>query len=313
MSWIEVRASFAQAPEDWSPLVDLFGRHGCENTLQVDSPPSIAGCVVDVPGAQEQVDALRSELSASGASAVHVGPYEELDWEESWKQFFKTRRVGKSFVIRPTWEEFEPQSGDHVITLDPGQAFGTGDHPTTRMCLELLEDASVSGARVLDVGCGSGILAIGARLLGAAEVVAVDVDPLAVEVARQNAAVNGVEIEAAVCDGFPGSATGDGRQATGNRRRTPEAAEDRRQAPAGVPRATGQQVSYDVVLSNIISAALIRFAGDAAHALKPAGRWIVSGILTTNWPDVKKAAERAGFKLEKQMEEDDWVAATFLR
>lgn len=277
MSWIEVKASFDKAPEDWSPLVDLFVRHGCDNTLQTDLPATILACVVEVPGAREEIEALRAELRAAGAREVLVGPYEEQDWEEAWKKFFKPRRVGKSFVVRPTWEEFDAQPGDHVIVLDPGQAFGTGDHPTTRMCLALLEEANVPGSDVLDLGCGSGILSIGAAMLGAKSVFATDVDPLAVEVTKENAALNGVDLPTAVADGLQDSKT------------------------------------YDVVLSNIISAALIRFAGDISRVVRPGGRWMVSGILNPNWLDVKKAAEKAGFTLHKKVEEDDWVAAIFLR
>lgn len=279
MSWIEIKASFDQAPEDWSPLIDLFVRHGCENTLQSDLPASIVACVVEVPGAQQEIEALRRDLCEAGARNVSVGPYQEQDWEQAWKKFFRPRRVGKSFVVRPTWEEFEAVPGDHVIVLDPGQAFGTGDHPTTRMCLALLEEAGITGSDVLDLGCGSGILSIGAAMLGARHVFAVDVDPLAVEVTKENAALNLVALETAVADGVP----------------------------------EGGVESYDVVLSNIISAALIRFAREIAERTKPGGRWIVSGILNPNWVEVKKAAEKAGFRLDHKVEEDDWVAAIFLR
>ena len=282
MSWIEVKAHFPEAPADWSPLIDLFLQHGFENTLQTDSPASLLACVVEVPGASEEVESLRQQLLEAGATEVAVGPYVEQDWEEAWKKFFKPRRVGKKFVIRPTWEDFDAQPGDHVIVLDPGQAFGTGDHPTSRMCLALMEEIPLSKVRVLDVGCGSGILSIGAKMLGAAEVVAVDVDPLAVEVTKENAVLNGVEVTALVSDGLPFTSD-------------------------------PSPVTYDLILSNIISAALIRFAADASRAVKPGGKWIVSGILNANWPDVRAAAERVGFQLVKKLEEDDWVAATFLR
>jgi len=277
VSWIEVKASFAEAPPDWSPVVDLFLRHGIENTMVTDLPASVMACVVEVPGAQSSVDALKKDLKAAGATDVSVGPYEEQDWEEAWKKFFKPRRIGRHFVVRPTWEEFDALPADKVIVLDPGQAFGTGDHATTRMCLALLEDASVAGRNVLDIGCGSGVLSIGAALLGAADVFAVDIDPLAVEVTKQNADMNNVHLRAEVSDGMP-----------------------------EISRA-------DVILSNIISAALIRLAPDVARTISPNGQWIVSGILQINWPDVLEAAEASGFKLSNKMEEDDWVAATFLR
>jgi ribosomal protein L11 methyltransferase len=279
VSWIEVRANFAEAPKDWSPIIDLFLQHGIENTLQCDLPASVIACVVEVPGAKEEIDALKLDLAGAGATEVQIGPYEEQDWEQAWKKFFKPRRIGRHFVVRPTWEEFAAEPGDHVIVLDPGQAFGTGDHATTRMCLALIEDADVSEKVVLDIGCGSGVLSIGCKLLGATQVLAVDIDPLAVEVTKENAGMNHVLIRAEVSDGVPAAAGS---------------------AP-------------DVVLSNIISAALIRIAADVAHLIRPGGCWIVSGILNANWPDVKESAEASGFTLRDRLEEDDWVAAIFLR
>jgi ribosomal protein L11 methyltransferase len=181
-----------------------------------------------------------------------------------------------------------------VIVLDPGQAFGTGDHPTTRLCLELLELADVPDARVADVGCGSGILSVAACKLGAAEVIANDVEPVAVEVARQNAELNQVQFLALVGEGIgpaidPTTARLDG---------WPPLPED---------------AGFDVVVSNIISAILIRIARDIAAALVPGGRWIVSGIIEQNWPDVRAAAQSAGFTLREERHEDGWVAAMFNR
>lgn len=295
MSWIEVKATFPTVPEDWSPFVDVFLRHGIENSLQTDAPPTLSACVVEVEGSDSVVAALVHDLYASGSVEVETKPYEEQDWEEAWKKFFVPRRVGRRFVIVPTWESFSSEPGDLVITLDPGQAFGTGDHPTTRMCLALMEDVPVSGASVLDVGCGSGILSVGACLSGAASVLAVDIEPLAVEVARENAALNGVEFEAHVSDGIP---TSENR----NPKSEIESSEFR------VPRS-----EFDIVLSNIISAALIRIAGDVRAVTHDGSFWIVSGILEGNWPDVLEAAEAQGFALAEKREEDGWVAATFRR
>jgi len=278
MSWIEVKATLSQVPEDWSPFIDVFLEHGCENTLQTDKPPTLSAAVVDVEGALAVVEALKADLLRMGAVEVESRSLVEENWEENWKRFFKPRRVGQRFVVRPTWEEFEFGPGDLEIVLDPGQAFGTGDHPTTRMCLELLEPAVTPGVSVADIGCGSGILSVGACKLGAGSVVAVDIEPLSVEVAKENAAMNGVSFEAI--------------------------------AGAGVavlpPGAT-----YDVVVSNIISATLIAIAHEVVGVVKPGGTWIVSGIIEQNWPDVREAAERVGFRLEKQLQEDDWVGATF--
>jgi len=280
VSWIQVTARLKEAPEDWSPYIDVFVRHGMENTLQTDNPPTVESCLVEVEGAPSLLDALEADLLALGVAEVVRAPYIEQDWDQIWRQHFKPRRVGRRFLIVPSWERTEPREDDWVIELDPGQAFGTGDHPTTRMCLELMEDAPIEGARVADVGCGSGILSIGACRMGAREVCAVDIEPVSVEVAKENAERNGVSFLALAGDGLFA-------------------------LPEGDP--------YHVVLSNIISAVLIRIAPDVAAEVRPGGAWIVSGVIPDNWPDVLRAAERVGFHLQERREEDGWVAARFVR
>lgn len=275
--WTEVKATLAQTPEDWGLWAAIFDRHGLEGTVQTDHPPTLSAYLP--PGQELKFDALRDELIQFGALQVDMRDVAEENWAESWKQFFKPRRVGQRWVIQPTWEEFEAQPDDRVIILDPGQAFGTGDHPTTRGCLELLEEIEVSGRRVADIGCGSGILSVGAAMLGASVVDAVDVESQSVESSRENAARNGVEVNVFEGRGF-------------------------------APLAPGQ---YDIVLSNIISAALISIAPDAADRVVPGGCWIVSGIIDANWPDVQKAAESCGFRLDRAIQEDNWIAARFLR
>jgi ribosomal protein L11 methyltransferase len=280
MNWIEVKAVLQAAPDDWSPLIEIFRDHGCENTLQTDDPPTLSAAVVEVDGSEKVVGELSNALRQAGVAAVETRPLVDEDWDEHWKKFFKPRRIGRHFVIRPTWEAFRSEPDDHQIVLDPGQAFGTGDHPTTRLCLELLEDAGVEGKRVADVGCGSGILSIASCQLGAAYVAAVDIEPLSVEVAKENAALNGVSFKAVHGAGIEALAS-DG--------------------------------PWDVVVSNIISATLIAIARDVAADVKPGGLWIVSGVINANWPDVLTAAENAGFTLEERKEEDDWLAASLRR
>lgn len=277
MTWIEVKAIFDEAPLDWSLFIDVFERHGCENTLQEDFPASLSSAVVSVNGSAEVIRKLTDDLLVAGAAKVETRSLVEENWEENWKQFFHPREVGVHFLIRPTWEEAPPTDRLQIV-LDPGQAFGTGDHPTTRMCLQLMERADINTHRVADIGCGSGILSIGACMLGASSVAAVDVEPLSVEVARENARLNGVTFEAI---------EGRGIQAVASR------------GP------------FDVVVSNIISAVLIQMAHEVAGALVPGARWIVSGIITQNWPDVQAAAEKSGFRLTSMLEEDGWVGATF--
>lgn len=276
--WTEVKAVLAEEPLEWSLWVDAFDRHGFPGTVQESNPPSLSAYVA--PSDLEAIEALRVELLALGAIDVKTRGVVEQDWAEAWKQFFKPRRVGQKLMVVPSWEAYEPVPGDIVLTLDPGQAFGTGDHPTTRGSLEQLEKAGCQGLRVADIGCGSGILAVAAMKLGAASVVGVDTDSPAVEATRDNALRNGVEVEALLGTGFD-------------------------QLEGRAP--------FDLVLSNIISAALIKLAPQASKFVKPGGKWIVSGIIQANWPDVDKAATRAGFKLVENQVEGEWVTATFLR
>lgn len=276
--WIQITARFDEAPEDWSIFADAFDRFGCPGTQQQDFPPSLTSHLANVEGARAQVLLLTAELNRLGVPTVDVEEVPDQDWSELWKIHFKPRRVGKRFVIVPTWEDYAESPGDLRITLDPGQAFGTGDHPTTRLCLELMEDHEFSGKTVLDVGCGSGVLAIGAALLGAQRIRATDIDPLSVSITRENAELNQAKIEADAVDGFAET-----------------------------------EQPYDFVLSNIISATLIRLAPEAARCVKPGGCWIVSGIIESNWPEVQRTAEACGFRLGKVLQENEWVGATFLR
>ena len=153
---------------------------------------------------------LRAQLSVSanaqtgldfGSLAMELKAVADEDWAENWKQYYKPFRIGKRLVVKPSWEKYREQPGDLVVELDPGMAFGTGTHETTGMCMELLDKHLQSGVAVIDVGTGSGILAIAAARLGAQNVLAVDIDPDAVKVAKENVAHNGVEQQVRVVRG----------------------------------------------------------------------------------------------------------------
>ena len=275
MNWILIKAHQSPAPADWSPVIEVFRDFGIENTLEERG--AIVGCYVDVDGVQDQIVALKAALLAKGVSEVTDEPLVEVDWENEWKKFFKPRRVGQHFVVRPTWETFDAQTEDKIIILDPGQAFGTGDHPTTRNCLGFLEKYVEPGLDVLDLGCGSGILAVGAKLLEAGEVCAIDIDPISIEVAKENFERNQVDVLTAVGDVL----------------------------------SLKFEAEWDIVVSNIISATLINLAPDATYALRSGGKWIVSGIITQNWADVKTAAQKQGLEYVEHVEEDGWVAGVF--
>jgi ribosomal protein L11 methyltransferase len=275
MNWILIKAHQSPAPAEWSPVIEVFRDFGIENTLEERG--AIVGCYVDVDGVQDQIVALKAALLAQGVSEITDEPLVEVDWENEWKKFFKPRRVGQHFVVRPTWETFDAQTEDKIIILDPGQAFGTGDHPTTRNCLAFLEKYVEPGLDVLDLGCGSGILAVGAKLLEAGEVCAIDIDPISIEVAKENFERNQVDVLTAVGDVL----------------------------------SLKFEAEWDIVVSNIISATLINLAPDATYALRSGGKWIVSGIITQNWADVKTAAQKQGLEYVEHVEEDGWVAGVF--
>ena len=209
----------------------------------------------------------------------------EADWAEAWKAHFPVLRVGRRLVIRPTWRRHRRQPDDVVLALDPGMAFGTGLHPTTRLCLagvEAIGDRGLlDGARVLDVGCGSGILAIAAAKLGAAEVLGVDTDPIAIGATDANAARNEV---------------GGGRR---GRRSVVRARVG--SIPTGEP-------PFDVVLANLIAGLLVTLAQQLRDELRPGGMLLASGIFIDREPDVRAAFEVVGLAVGNRTIEGEWVA-----
>lgn len=198
-----------------------------------------------------------------------VSTIREEDWATGWRQHFTPTRIGRRLVIKPTWEPFAPEPGDVVIELDPGMAFGTGTHPTTRLCLEALEKLGRTGD-VLDVGTGSGILAMAAARLGANRVVGTDIDPDAVEVARENCAMNGVTVELVT---------------------TPLA-----EIPG----------RFGVVLANILAEDLVRMAADLTAKVAPGGALILSGILVEREAYVIDGFAPTGLTLAETTREGEW-------
>lgn len=200
-------------------------------------------------------------------------------WEEAWKAAFPPQRIGKRFLIAPTWEDIAPTEGDIFIRLDPGMAFGTGYHPTTRLSLELLENAVKPNHYVADIGTGSGILAIAAVRLGAKQVDAIELDATAIPVAASNFRKNGVKAQVRLFQG-------DGLK--------------------------GQQGTYHLIVGNILTKVLLAIIPDCASRLHPEGHVIFSGILERELCQVKSVLEARGFQcLQVVREEEDgitWVA-----
>ncbi len=273
-------------PADWAPWIEIFAEHGIEGTVQEEDHLILGGYLYNDTDSnehsilEETITKLGHALTEKGATKIERSIVEEIDWSESWKQFFKPTRIGQRFVICPTWETFESKPGDNVITLDPGQAFGTGDHPTTKMCLEFLENEQLVGKSFGDLGCGSGILTIGAAMLGAKPCFASDIDQASVESTQENFDRNGVNALAIAGKGF------EPLQGHG---------------------------PFDILISNIISATLIRLSSEAANYVKPGGIWIISGVIESNWPDVREAIEAAGFTYNSHLQEREWIAARFIR
>ncbi len=210
-----------------------------------------------------------------GTLAVSRQGVQEQDWSECWKQYYKPFRAGKRLVIKPSWEGWDAQPGDLIIELDPGMAFGTGTHETTAMCVEMIEK-HYRGGSVLDVGTGSGILAIAAARLGAKDGLGVDIDPMAVRVARENVEKNGLS---GVIDIREGDLV------------------------AGL-----DDVTCDFAVANILADVIALLAAPLRRHLKPGAIFVCSGILKEREDDVKQALSENGYALFDRLQKGDWVA-----
>ncbi len=255
-----------------------------ENDLYVldgDAPALVKGYL---PVGEEAGRAQRSMALALQAAPLQHPPawrepveLEEQDWRDSWKKYFGIQRFGRHTVVVPGWIEYAAKPGETVIRIDPGMAFGTGQHPTTAMCLAQLEALVRPGDRVLDLGCGSGILAIGAALYGAARALALDSDAQAVKAAGENGEANGVLGVVAVREGT----LGDGNE---------------------------PEKTFDVIAANISGLALQRLAPQFARHMEHGGRLVASGFLDDTVDAVSGAFTGAGLKVERVIEEGVWRA-----
>jgi ribosomal protein L11 methyltransferase len=259
--------------------------HGRNATLRAYLPGADA---IGARRAEAQVREALGHLQAFELRFIgelEVRVVDEADWAAAWKQHFPVLRVGRNLVIKPTWRRHRRAANDVVLALDPGMAFGTGLHPTTRLCLagvETLHDRGhVAGARVLDVGCGSGILSIAAALLGASEVLGVDTDPVAVDATAANARRNRVAGVVAA-----------------------------RRGSIPVP-----EPPFDLVLANLIASLLVSLAAELYRSTRPGtgtagtgGRLLASGIFADREPEVRRALVAAGFRITGRSGETDWVA-----
>ena len=227
----------------------------------------------------EGQNTLRQIRAAYGE--IQVSYVQDSDWENNWREYYKPIEVGEKLVVVPEWEEI-PKGGRVPLRLDPGLIFGTGSHATTRLCLAAMEPFVKGDTKVLDLGCGSGILGIGALVLGAKSCLGCDIDPKAPDVVRSNAALNGIGPERLT------ACAGDILSDASLRRRF----------------GTG----YDLVLSNIVSDVIIPLSRYVKDFLAPGGIWISSGIIEGRQDEVRAAIEQAGFTVLEHRQEEEWHA-----
>lgn len=223
---------------------------------------------------EEKVDQLIHHDIDKGRGLISWREIQEEDWANSWKEYFYPMRIGEHIVVKPSWREYPATAADVVIEIDPGMAFGTGTHHTTAMGLRLLEDTVRVGCRVFDIGTGSGILAVAAAKLGAGQVAAVDLDPLAVDVANANVAANGVVDRVTVSQG---------------------------------DLLSGLNGTADIIIANIIADVILRLLPDIPPRLANGGAFLAGGIIAERLGDVTAAMLAAGLTVERVLEESGWV------
>ena len=223
----------------------------------------------------------RDEEHAWGRLVTETALTRQEDWEWGWKQYFKPFRVGETFLIKPSWEQCEPEEGRRILEIDPSSSFGTGTHNTTQLCICELERLVKSGDRLLDMGCGSGILSVAAHMLGAEDVTAVDIDPNAVRIAAENAEKNGFVLHTGV-----GDVIGDAELSA---------------------RIGGD---YDIIVANIVADVIMGMQDILKSKLKREGTLIVSGIIAPRADEVQASLLDAGFVLDRRDQSGDWVAMT---
>lgn len=216
-----------------------------------------------------------------GSLAVTVTERDDEDWANNWKKYYKPLNIGQRLLVLPSWEP-KPETERAILKLDPGLAFGTGAHATTRMCLELLEGTVKPGDRIIDLGCGSGILSIAGNLLGAEHAIAVDIDPIAETIARENADMNGIapkDYDIEIGDVLTDKAL---------RKKI--------------------DCQYDLVVANIVADVIMMLAPYAYTLCKPGAPFIVSGIIDTRRDEVKESLIQDGFVIDEVCEGEGWVA-----
>jgi len=299
--WFELSVEVdAEAVE---PVTELFARYGFNEGVAIDEPYvqdgdgdnlevdltkqfTVRTYVADSDFKPEVIEEVREALWHYGrlrsVGDLKVSTLKEEDWANAWKEHFQVHRIGDRVVIRPPWQAYEPVGDQVVVELDPGMAFGTGLHPSTKMSVLGVEQVVKPGDQVFDVGTGSGILAIAAIKLGAVQADCVDVETVAVRATRENAERNGVSGAIAVELGSAGP---------------------------GEP----FQGEYDVVLANIIARILIDLSEALVRAARPGGHLVLAGIIESREAEVVDAFAKQGATVLTRRQIDDWVSLVLTR
>lgn len=295
MDWIEVALQVdGEAAEAVAELLRRYGHQGVsieQNGIMPDSwgedevPPPESLTVRAYFSQDADADAKREQLEKALRAMNLMYPMpapvytlvREVDWAAAWKDHYQPVRIGRRMLIRPRWTEVEAQPDDVVIALDPGMAFGTGTHPTTQLCLEALEDMVKPRVNALDLGCGSGILAIAAAKLGARHILALDIDPIAVEATIENAEANGVADKITAQTGSLDSVRSSSRR-------------------------------FDLVIVNILAKIIVEMcAYGLGNTVRPGGKALFSGIIDSQADEVEAALRRTGLTPYKRRNQGDWV------
>ena len=232
--------------------------------------------IAETDNALEAVEFLKERFTASGIDfeVTSIG-VDDNDWNENWKKYFHTTEIGEKLAIVPSWESYENKDGRTLLHIDPGAAFGTGTHATTSLCLKILENYVSQGINVLDIGCGSGILAIASVLLGAKKAIGVDIDAQSVKTAKENAEINKIEEK---CEFIHGD--------------------------------LAEKVSgkYNVICANIVADVIIKLFENVSDFMNEDGVLIISGIIDLRKDDVLSAAKQRGFTVLEEQYKDNWCA-----
>lgn len=265
---------------------DLMGLSQCETSITVYLPANSQGADM-----LSSIRTMLAELKASdsdnayGRLEAELSSIREEDWANNWKQYFKPIKVGEKLVIKPSWEDYDEDGKRIILEIDPASSFGTGQHHTTRLCLELLEKSLNAGDKLLDMGCGSGILSIGAMLLGAESAVAVDIEQNAAATAMENALKNHISSEKY-------------KTYYGNILTDEKLADE-------------IDCKYDIITANIVADVLIAMKEFFVRYLKKGGTLIVSGIIEERMHEVIEALESVGFSSPEANVKEGWAAVRF--